>query len=73
MIAEQKGDSVPILILDRFQDGVVSLGAASIHLMDPGQKFQGVLGLSHNSFLDGLVPDVFLTTFLLGLGADGWL
>ena len=49
----------------------MALGAASIHLTDPQKKIQGGLGLSHDTFLDGLVLSVLLTTFLLGLGTDG--
>ena len=44
--------------------------AATIYLTDPQKKVQGGLGLSRNSFLDGLVPGVFFTIFLLGLGTD---
>ena len=47
-------------------------GAASIYLADPGRQVQGGLGLSYNDFPNGLVPDVFLTTFLLVLGTDEW-
>ena len=51
----------------------MALGAASIHLMDQQRKIQRGLGLSHDSFLDGLVPGVLLTTFLLDLSTDGGL
>ena len=44
---------------------------ASIYLTDPQRKVQGGLGLSHDSFLDGFVPSVFLTIFLFSLGTDG--
>ena len=69
--AEQKGASVPGVIFGRFWAGAVASEAASIHLTDPKRKVQGGLGLTRDSFLDGLVPSVFLTTFLLGLGMDG--
>ena len=46
-------------------------GAANIHLTDLQRKIQSGFGLICNSFLDGLVPSVFLTTFLLGLDTDG--
>ena len=42
----------------------------SIHLADAEKKVQGGLGLSCDSLPNGLVPSVFLTTFLLGLGTD---
>ena len=71
--AEQKGASVPGIILGRFWGGVVALGAANIYLMDPQKKVKGGLGLSHNGLPNGLVPSVFLTIFLLGLGMDKWL
>ena len=45
--------------------------AASIYLTDPRKKVQGGLGLSRDSFLDGLVLNVLLTNFLLGLSMDG--
>ena len=69
--AERKGASVPSVVLNRFRGGAVALGAASIHLTDPRRKVQGCLGLSRDCFLDGLVQDVLLTAFLLGLGTDG--
>ena len=49
----------------------MALGVASIYLTDPQKKVQGGLGLSRDSLLDGLVPGVLLTTFLLSLGTDG--
>ena len=49
----------------------MALGAASIYLMDPQKKVQGGLSLSRDNFLDGLVPDVFSTTFLLSWDTDG--
>ena len=49
----------------------MALGAVSIYLTDQKNKVQGGLGFSRDSFLDGLVPGVLLTTFLLGLGTDG--
>ena len=70
--AERKEALVPGVILDRFWSRAVALEAASIYLTDPERKVQDGLGLSYNSFLDDLLPSVFLTTFLLGLGADGW-
>ena len=45
--------------------------ATSIHLMHLQKKVQGGLGLNHDNLLDGLVPGVLSTTFLLGLGMDG--
>ena len=68
--AERKETSVPGVILGRFQGGTVASGAVSIHLTDPRKKVQGDLGLSRDSLLDGLVPSVLLTTFLLGLDMD---
>ena len=68
---ERKGVSVPGVVLGRFRDGAVASGAASIHLTDPQKKVQGGLGLSRDSLLDGLVPGVLLTTFLLSLSTDG--
>ena len=53
--AERKGALVPSVILDRFWDGAVALGAASIHLTDPQMKVQGGLSLRRESLLDGLV------------------
>ena len=44
---------------------------ASIHIINLQKKVQDGLGLSRDSLLDGLVPGVFLTTFLLGMGTDG--
>ena len=44
--------------------------AASIYFTDPQKKVQGGLGLSCNSLVDGLVPGVFSTTFLLDLGTN---
>ena len=49
----------------------MALRAANIHLTDLQKKFQGGFGLSRDTFLDGLVSGVFLTTFLLGLSTDG--
>ena len=49
----------------------MALGAANIHLTYPQRKVQGGHGLSHDSLFNGLVPDVILTTFLLGLGKNG--
>ena len=46
-------------------------GEVSIYLTHSRKKVQGGLGLSRDSFLDDLVPGVFLTTFLFGLGTDG--
>ena len=46
-------------------------GIASIHLTYLGKKVESGFGLSRNSFLNGLVPVVFLKIFLLGLGTDG--
>ena len=71
--AERKGALVPSMILGTFQDRAMALGAASIHLTDQQRKVQGGFGLSCDSLLDSLVPDVFLTTFLLGLGMNGGL
>ena len=45
-------------------------GTANIYFTDPQKKVPGGLGLSLDRFLDCLVPDVFLTTLLLGLGTD---
>ena len=45
--------------------------AASIHLTNRKKKIQGGLGLSRDNLLDGLVPGVFSTIFLVDLGADG--
>ena len=69
--AERNRILVPGVIFDRFQGGAVAPGAASIHLTDAQRKVQGGLGLSCNSLLDGLLPSIFLTTFLRGLGTDG--
>ena len=69
--AERKGASVPSVILGSFQSGAVAPGAASIHFTDPQRKVQGGLDLSRNSLPDGLVPDIFLTTFVFGLGTNG--
>ena len=44
---------------------------ANIYLTDPQKKVQGGLGLSCDNLVDGLVPDVLLMIFLLGLGTDG--
>ena len=49
----------------------MALRAASIYLTDPQRKVQSGLGLSRDSFLDGLVLGVLSTTFLLGLSTDG--
>ena len=68
--AERKGASVSGMILGRFQGGAMALGAISIYFTDPQRKVQGGRGLSHDSFFDGLVSGVFLTTFLLGLSTD---
>ena len=46
-------------------------GAASIHLTNLQRKVQSGFGLNCDSFLNGLVPGVILTTFLLGLGTNG--
>ena len=69
--AERKGASVPGVVLGRFRGGAMASRAASIHLTDPRRKVQGGLGLSCDSLLDGLVPNVLLITFLLGLSTDG--
>ena len=68
---EQKGALISGVILDRFQSGVIASRAASIYFTDPQKNIQGGLSLTRNSFLDGLVPGVLSTTFLLGLGIDG--
>ena len=68
---EQKGASVPEVILGRFSGGAVALGAESIYFTDLQKKVQGGLGFSYDSFLNGLVADVLSTIFLLGLGTDG--
>ena len=68
--AERKGASVLGVILGRFWARAVALGAANIHLTDLQKKVQGDLGLSRDSLLDGLVPGVLLTIFLLGLSTD---
>ena len=47
-------------------------GRTSIYLTDPQRKFQGAFNLSRDNFLDALDPNVFLTIFLLNLGADRW-
>ena len=47
--------------------------AASIHLTNSQKKVQGGLGLSRDSFFDGLIPSVLSTTFLFGLDTDGGL
>ena len=69
--AEQKKALVLGMILGRFRGGAMALGAASIPLTDPQRKVQGGLGLSRDSLLDSLVPGVFSTSFLFGLGMDG--
>ena len=69
--AEQKGALVLAVILGRFWGGAVALGAARIYLTDPQRKVQDGLGLSRDSLLNGLVPSVFSTIFLLSLGTDG--
>ena len=48
----------------------MALGIASVHLTDKRKKVQSGLGLSRDSLSHSLVPDVFLTTFLLGLGTE---
>ena len=58
------------VIFGSFQGRAVAPGTVSNHLTDPQKKIQGGLDLSCDSFLDGLIPDVFLTTFLLGLSMD---
>ena len=68
--AEQKGASVPGMILGRVRGGAVAWGAVGIHFTESQRKVQGGLDFSRDSFLDGLVPGVFLTTFLLDLGTD---
>ena len=68
---ERKGVSVPGVVLGRFQGGAMASRAANIHFTDTQKKVQGGLGLSRDSLLNGLVPDVLLTTFLLGLSTDG--
>ena len=70
--AERKRALVPGVILGRFQDKAMTLGAASIPLADPESKVQGSLDFSRDSFPNGLVLDIFLTIFLLGLDMDGW-
>ena len=50
--------------------GVVSLGAASIYLTDPGQKVKGGFGLRSDSFLNGLVPSVLSIPILLSMSTD---
>ena len=69
--AERKEALIPNMIFDRFWGGALALGAANIHLTNPRKKVQGGLGFSRDSVLDGLIPGVLLTTFLLGLGTDG--
>ena len=69
--AEQKGASVLGVVLGRFQGRAMASGAANIYFTDPRKKVQGGLSLSRDSFLDGMVPSVLLTTFLFGLGTDG--
>ena len=71
--AEQKGTLIPGVIFGRFQGRAVAPEAASIYLTNPQKKVQDGFGLSRDSFFDGLVPGVLLTTFLLGLGTDGGL
>ena len=71
LTAEKKGVLVSIMILGSFQGGAVAPRAVSIYLTDPRRKVQGDLGLSRDSFLDGLVLGIFLTTFMFGLGTDG--
>ena len=38
--------------------------------MDPRRKIQGGLGLIRDRILNSLVPNLLLTTFLLGLGIN---
>ena len=61
------------MVFSRFWGKALALGTAKIYLADLEKKVQGDLGLSRNSFFDGLVPGVFLMSFLIGLVADGWL
>ena len=69
--AERKGALVPGMILSTFQSGAVASEAAIIYLADLEKKVQGGLALSCDSLSNGLVPDVFLATFLLVLGMGG--
>ena len=70
--AEQKGVLVLDVIFGRFLGRAMALGTASIHFTGPQKKVQGALDLSRDSLFNCLVPNVFSTTFLFGLGADGW-
>ena len=68
---ERKEALVPSVIVGSFRGGAVAPEAASIHLTDPQRKVQDGFGLNRDSFFERLVPGVFLTTFLFGLGTDG--
>ena len=68
--AERKRASVPSVVLGRFRVGAVASGAASIYLTDSQKKVQDGIGLSRDRLLDGLIPDILSTTFLLGLSTE---
>ena len=65
--AERKRASVPSVILGSFRGRAVAPGAASIYHTDQQRKVQGGFGLRRDSLHNGLVPNVFLTTFLFVL------
>ena len=49
------------------------IGIVKVYLSNLRWKFKGCFGFCNNDFLDGLLPNVFFTTFLVDLGPDRWL
>ena len=50
----------------------MALETANIYLTNPEQNAESGFGLWGNSFLNVLLPDVFLSIILIGLGMDRW-
>ena len=54
----------------RFGRGLMALRTTSIHFSDLRQKVEDSFSLCNDSFLNGLLSDIFSIAILLGLGTD---
>lgn len=68
--AEEIGASIADVLFGLGGRGVMAPKVVSIHFMDLVQKFESGFSLCGDGLPDGLVPNVFTTIVLLGLGTD---
>ena len=55
-----------------FKRRLMALRTANIYFSNARRKIENGFGLRNNSFLHGLLSNIFLPIILIGLGTDRW-